>query len=92
MTKLGVGRITGIALSVILLAGFASAIPAFANTYNAGYITGTPTSKLSFNFRSDILQADSGRQTHIHSLITAAGFATTTSTTPTGVSPNLCAP
>lgn len=86
-----VGSITGLALVAILLTGFASAIPAFANPYNAGYITGTPTAKISFQFRSDILQADSGRESSISSLLSAAGFASSGATTPTGWSHQIAA-
>jgi hypothetical protein len=76
--------VVGVVASAILLSSSLAMPLAFAQPYNAGYISGTPSAKNGFQMKTTTLSAASGRSSFLASLISAAGFVSSSSTDPTG--------
>lgn len=73
------------AIMTALLVGSFALPSAFAvNPYNAGYISGSPSSKTGFNQKVDFSNIGSGRTYNLASVHSAAGFTSSSATDPTG--------
>ncbi|AIC15563.1 hypothetical protein [Nitrososphaera viennensis] len=73
----------GVVVGTMLISSIALPL-AFAQPYDAGYISGAPSAKNGFQMKTTTLSAASSRSSFLASIISAAGFVSSSSTDPTG--------
>jgi hypothetical protein len=70
--------------SATLLIGSFAQVAFSVNPYVGGYVSNASSKRTGFNERVDFSNVGSGRSYNLASVITAAGFASSTATNPTG--------